>query len=76
MKNIQDLEDQYIFYKKRLSHLLILNFAFLAMTLYTFSDRSIFTAVGLLGIVVVGVLYIITNMKLSKIIDELDGPEK
>jgi len=75
MKNIQNLEDQYIFYKKRLTHLLILNFVFLAMVLYTISDASILTAVGLLGIVAVGVLYIITNKKLSKILDEMDRVE-
>lgn len=76
MKNIQNLEDQYLFYKQRLTHLMVLNFIFLAITLYTISEASFFTAMGLVGILAVGVLYIITNKKLSKIIDEMDDLEK
>ena len=72
MKNIEKLETKYLFYKQRLTHLMVLNFIFLAITLYTIRDISLFTVVGLVGILTVGVLHIMTNNKLSKIMDEMD----
>jgi hypothetical protein len=72
MKNIENLETKYLFYKQRLTHLMVLNFIFLAITLYTIRDISLFTVVGLVGILTVGVLHIMTNNKLSKIMDEMD----
>jgi len=53
--------------------LMVLNFIFLAITLYTIRDVSLFTVVGLVGILTVGVLHIMTNNKLSKIMDEMDN---
>ncbi|HIQ26924.1 MAG TPA: hypothetical protein EYH42_00310 [Sulfurovum sp.] len=73
MKNTESLETKYLFYKQRLTHLMVLNFIFLAITLYTIRDVSLFTVVGLVGILTVGVLHIMTNNKLSKIMDEMDN---